>query len=45
MCRELGVRCVLFGGLVEDGIDAVKLSGDPARARGDLEELAAVLAT
>jgi glycerate kinase len=45
VCRELGVRCVLFGGLVEDGIDAVKLSGDPARARGDLEELAAVLAT
>ena len=45
VCREFGVRCVLFGGLVEDGIDAVKLSGDPARARGDLEELAAVLAT
>ena len=39
-CRELGVRCVLFGGLVDEGIDAVPLSGDPARAREDLEELA-----
>jgi glycerate kinase len=38
-CEELGVRCVLFGGRVEDGIEAVKLSGDPARARRDLEEL------
>jgi hypothetical protein len=34
------VRCVLFGGRVEDGIDAVALSGDPAAARRDLEELA-----
>jgi glycerate 2-kinase len=39
-CSELGVRCVLFGGLVDDGMDAVALSGDPARAREDLEELA-----
>ena len=39
-CRELGVRCVLFGGRVEDGIEAHALSGDPARAREDLEELA-----
>ncbi len=38
-CGELGVRCVLFGGLVEEGIEAVALSGDPARARADLEEL------
>jgi glycerate 2-kinase len=38
-CEELGVRCVLFGGYVEDGIDAQPLSGDPARAREDLEEL------
>ena len=39
VCRELGVRCLLFGGLVEEGIDAVALSGDPAAARHDLEEL------
>ena len=39
ICRELGVPCVLFGGRVEVGIDAVALSGDPARAREDLEEL------
>jgi len=42
-CRELGVRCVLFGGRVEPGIEAEALSGDPARAREDLEELAARL--
>jgi glycerate kinase len=35
-CEELGVRCVLFGGRVEDGIDAVALSGDAGRAREDL---------
>jgi len=40
VCRELGVRSVLFGGRVQDGIEAVALSGDPARARDDLEELA-----
>jgi glycerate 2-kinase len=39
VCEELGVRCVLFGGRVEEGIDAVALSGDPSRAREDLEEL------
>jgi glycerate kinase len=39
LCRELGVRCVLFGGRVENGIDAVALSGDAAAARRDLEEL------
>jgi len=39
VCEEVGVRCVLFGGRVEDGIDAVALSGDPARAREDLEQL------
>ena len=38
-CEELGVRCVLFGGRVEDGLDAEALSGDPSRARQDLEEL------
>jgi glycerate kinase len=45
ICRELGVRGVLFGGLVEDGIDAVALSGDPARVRADLEELGLRLGT
>ena len=39
-CRELGVRCVLFGGRVEEGLEAHALSGDPARAHEDLEELA-----
>jgi glycerate 2-kinase len=39
VCEELGVRCVLFGGRVTDGLDARPLSGDPARARDDLEEL------
>ncbi len=38
-CERLGVACVLFGGRVEDGIEARALSGDPARARDDLEEL------
>jgi glycerate kinase len=38
-CAELGVRCVLFGGRVEDGVEAVRLSGDPTRAREDLERL------
>ena len=38
-CAELGVRCVLFGGRVEDGVEALALSGDPARAREDLVEL------
>jgi glycerate kinase len=38
-CAELDVPCVLFGGRVEDGLDAQALSGDPTRAREDLEEL------
>jgi glycerate kinase len=38
-CAELGVRCLLFGGRVEDGVEALALSGDPARALEDLEEL------
>jgi glycerate kinase len=45
VCEELGLRCVLFGGRVEDGIDAVALSGDPSRARTDLEELGRRLGT
>jgi glycerate kinase len=39
VCEELGVHSVLFGGRVEDGIEAVALSGDPSRAAQDLEEL------
>jgi glycerate 2-kinase len=39
VCAGLGVRCVLFGGRVEDGVEALALTGDPARARDDLEEL------
>lgn len=45
ICSELGVRCVLFGGRVEEGIDAVALSGDAARAREDLEQLGSRLGT
>lgn len=37
-CADAGVRCIVFGGRVLDG-DAVALSGDPARALVDLEEL------
>jgi glycerate kinase len=39
VCGELGVRFVLFGGRVEEGIAAHALSGEPARARADLEAL------
>jgi glycerate 2-kinase len=45
VCAELGVRCLLFGGRVEDGVEALALSGDPSRAREDLEELGVGLAT
>ena len=45
VCEGLAVRCVLFGGRVADGIDAVALSGDPGRARQDLEELGLRLGT
>lgn len=37
-CAAAGTRCVVFGGRVLAG-DAVALSGDPARAREDLEAL------
>jgi glycerate 2-kinase len=47
-CREAGVRCELFGGIVRDGIEAHSLSGRPEAAVKDLErlgeELAAALA-
>jgi glycerate kinase len=38
-CERAGVRCVVFGGRVLAG-SAMALSGDPARAREDLVELA-----
>ncbi len=43
-CARLGVECVVFGGLVRDGVEARALSGDPARAARDLEELGEELA-
>jgi glycerate kinase len=42
VCRELGVRCELFGGLVQEapsGTQPHALSGDPDRAADDLVEL------
>jgi glycerate kinase len=39
ICEELSVRCVLFGGRVDPGLEARALSGDPSRAARDLEEL------
>ncbi|HVW88327.1 MAG TPA: glycerate kinase [Gaiellaceae bacterium] len=38
-CRELGVRCELFGGLVRDGIEAHALSGRRALAGEDVVHL------
>jgi len=38
-CEALGVECVLFGGLVLDGVDARALSGDLRSAAEDLEAL------
>jgi glycerate kinase len=46
-CAAAGVRCVVFGGLVERALPAtetVALSGDPARAREDLRALGRALA-
>lgn len=46
-CVEAGVRCVVFGGRVLEGlegIETVALSGDPANAEADLEELGRELA-
>jgi len=42
-CERIGVRCELFGGLVQDGVPARALSGDPARARDDLLALGELL--
>jgi glycerate kinase len=47
VCRELGVRCELFGGRVIEappGTQPHALSGDPNRAADDLVELGGVLA-
>ena len=47
ICRELGVRCVLFGGRIEtelEDVETATLSGDPARAREDLVQLGRRLA-
>jgi glycerate kinase len=41
-CAEAGVRCVVFGGRVEEplpGVGTFALSGDPSRATADLVEL------
>jgi len=43
-CTRLGVRCELFGGLVEEGLDAHALSGRPEQAGEDLERLGEELA-
>lgn len=43
-CRELGVRCELFGGIVRDGYDAHPLSGRRALAGEDLVQLGEELA-
>jgi glycerate 2-kinase len=44
VCAAAGVRCVMFGGRVTAGVDAVSLSGDPARSRDDLVALGRRLA-
>jgi glycerate kinase len=47
LCAELGVRCVVFGGRVEEavpGAETITLSGDPGRARDDLAALGERLA-
>ena len=46
-CRRAGVRCVVFGGVVEEplaGVETAALSGDPGRSRDDLVELGRTLA-
>ena len=46
-CAAVGVRCVVFGGIVDEplpGVETVALSGDPARAEDDLRELGLMLA-
>jgi glycerate kinase len=48
VCKDAAVRCVLFGGRLLDrptGVELYELSGEPARAREDLVELGAELAS
>jgi glycerate kinase len=48
VCREEGVRCAVFGGVVREpiaGAEMHALSGDPSRARDDLVALGAALAS
>jgi glycerate 2-kinase len=45
-CVAAGVRCIVFGGRVTaavEGAETRELSGDPARAAADLEELGEAL--
>jgi glycerate 2-kinase len=47
-CQEAGVRCVVFGGRIEEpleGAENVQLSGDPTHAREDLVALGERLAS
>jgi hypothetical protein len=47
VCREEGVRCVVFGGRVSvalEGAEMRELSGEPSRARDDLAGLGEELA-
>jgi len=47
VCGEVGIRCAVFGGRVEEelpGVETYALSGDPSRAADDLVELGALLA-
>jgi glycerate kinase len=47
LCREHGVRCVVFGGIVRGSIpeaETIALSGEPGRAETDLEALGESLA-
>jgi glycerate kinase len=47
-CLAAGVRCVVFGGVVDvplDGVETVALSGDPGGAREDLVALGERLAS
>ena len=46
-CLAAGVRCVVFGGVVDEplpGVETIPLSGDPKRAAEDLRELGLTLA-
>jgi glycerate kinase len=47
-CIAAGVRCIVFGGVVQEpleGVEAVALSGEPARAQADLVALGLRLGT